>query len=112
MRRPLRPWRWPSRTWQAGSLTNDRLLQDDADATWGIHAVRADTSPYTGRGARVAILDTGIDAGHERFAVELIRRNFSGEAAEDVNGHGTHCAGNRVRSAAKRQAAHRRSARR
>ncbi|MEZ5479030.1 MAG: hypothetical protein R3E95_16580 [Thiolinea sp.] len=29
---------------QAGSLTNDRLLQDDADATWGIHAVRADTS--------------------------------------------------------------------
>ena len=47
---------------------------------WGIHAVGADTSSLSGDGVTVAVLDTGIDASHP-------------ESDEDLDGHGTHCAG-------------------
>src|SRR5690242_19172180 len=48
---------------------------------WGIRAVGADTSPFSGDGVTVAVLDTGIDASHPAFSgVELIRRNFTGES--------------------------------
>jgi subtilisin family serine protease len=61
---------------------------------WGIKAVGADTSPYSGEGVIVAVLDTGIDATHPAFAgVELVRKNFTGESDDDQRGHGTHCAG-------------------
>src|SRR5690606_41731371 len=36
-------------------------------ATWGIEAVGALASPYSGRGIRIAILDTGVDAEHADF---------------------------------------------
>src|SRR4030095_9575249 len=62
-------------------------------AAWGIHAVGADTSSLSGGGVRVAVLDTGIHASHPAFdGVELVRRNFTGESDEDLDGHGTHCA--------------------
>jgi subtilisin family serine protease len=65
-----------------------------SDGTWGIGAVGADRSPFTGDGVTVAVLDTGIDAAHPAFAgVELIARDFSGSGDGDRNGHGTHCAG-------------------
>jgi subtilisin family serine protease len=65
-----------------------------AGPTWGVRAVGADTSPWTGDGAVVAVLDTGIDPAHPAFAgVELVRRNFTGEGDDDAHGHGTHCAG-------------------
>ena len=62
---------------------------------WGVHAVGADTSPFTGDGIVVAVLDTGIDQAHPAFAgVALERRNFTNDPEdEDVHGHGTHCAG-------------------
>ena len=61
---------------------------------WGVHAVGADISPLTGEGIVVAVLDTGIDAGHPAFAgVQLVQKDFSGEGNGDQNGHGTHCAG-------------------
>ena len=51
-------------------------------------------SPYVGHGIAVAVLDTGIDAGHEAFRnVELIQKDFTGEGDGDQNGHGTHVAG-------------------
>jgi subtilisin family serine protease len=63
-------------------------------ATWGVKAVGADTSPFSGDGIVVAVLDTGIDASHPAFAgVDIIQRDFTGEGNGDQDGHGTHCAG-------------------
>ena len=65
-----------------------------AAATWGVEAIGAHTSPFTGNNIVVAVLDTGIDPNHPAFAgVELIRKNFTGESDNDTHGHGTHCAG-------------------
>jgi subtilisin family serine protease len=61
---------------------------------WGVKAVRADASEFTGKDVVVAVLDTGIDATHAAFAgMELIEKDFSGSGNGDVQGHGTHCAG-------------------
>ena len=62
---------------------------------WGVAAVGADTSPFSGDGIVAAVLDTGIDADHPAFkGVNLIRRNFTDDPADgDATGHGTHCAG-------------------
>lgn len=61
---------------------------------WGIKAVGADTSPFTGDGIVVAVLDTGIDAAHPAFSgVSIIQKDFTGEGNGDAHGHGTHCAG-------------------
>lgn len=74
-------------------------VADDAAAaaatpTWGLGAVGAVDSPFTGANVTVAVLDTGIDAAHPAFAgVTLVQRDFSGDGDGDVNGHGTHCAG-------------------
>jgi len=59
-----------------------------------VRAVKADTSPFTGNGIVVAVLDTGIDPHHTAFAgVELVRKNFTNAGDDDDHGHGTHCAG-------------------
>ena len=71
------------------------LFQDTAQATWGIQATEADSSPMSGRGIAVAVLDTGFDLGHPDF----MGRNVTsmsfvpGEQAQDGHGHGTHCIG-------------------
>lgn len=67
------------------------------EVAWGIRAVGASTSPFSGKGVTVAVLDTGIDKGHPAFSgVEIIGRNFTAGPPDDVsdtNSHGTHCAG-------------------
>ncbi len=68
---------------------------DPDNATWGLAATGALSSPYSGHGIRVAVLDTGIDPGHEAFAdpdLELIQQDFTGEGNGDRDGHGTHVA--------------------
>ncbi|MDC7786842.1 S8 family serine peptidase [Rhodoplanes sp. TEM] len=61
---------------------------------WGIAAVKADTSPMTGDGVVVAVLDTGIDKAHPAFAgVTIVENDFSGSGNGDRQGHGSHCAG-------------------
>ncbi len=62
--------------------------------SWGIAAVGADRSKYTGADVTVALLDTGVEAAHPTFRnVDLVERDFTGLGNGDDEGHGTHCAG-------------------
>jgi subtilisin family serine protease len=73
---------------------DEPTADEDGDASWGITAVGADKSEFTGDGVVVAVLDTGIDSAHPAFAgVEVVQKDFSGSGDGDVQGHGTHCAG-------------------
>jgi subtilisin family serine protease len=69
---------------------------DTAELTWGLQATAVAASARTGRGARVAVLDTGLDLGHPDFAGRAIQaRSFLAgvETVQDGHGHGTHCVG-------------------
>ena len=78
----------------APTAVNEAIQPAAADATWGVKAVRATDSPFTGNGITVAVLDTGIDPNHVAFqGVTLVRQNFTTEGDDDEHGHGTHCAG-------------------
>ena len=50
---------------------------------------------FTGKGIRIAVLDTGFDSGHPDFVGRQVTRAsfISGETADDGHGHGTHCIG-------------------
>jgi subtilisin family serine protease len=69
------------------------------DIPWGITAVHAPQAWNTtrGQGARVMVLDTGIDQGHPALTnqIEAVQ-NFTGGDANDVTddvGHGSHVSG-------------------
>lgn len=67
---------------------------NSGEDNWGVSAVAADASPYSGSGVTVAVLDTGIDKNHPSFSeVDVLPKDFSGSGNDDRNGHGTHCAG-------------------
>lgn len=69
-------------------------MTPSAGTTWGVEAVGALESPVTGAGITVAVLDTGIEAGHPAFAgLEIVEKDFTGSGDGDTHGHGTHCAG-------------------
>ncbi|WP_242929098.1 S8 family peptidase [Pontibacter vulgaris] len=63
--------------------------------TWGISAIRANSSPFTGRDVKIAVLDTGFDLDHPDFKDrEIISESFvPNESVNDKHGHGTHCIG-------------------
>lgn len=70
-----------------------RDLSASSDS-WGISAVEAERSGYSGEEVVVAVLDTGIDVGHPAFHGQKIdQENFTASPLDDVVGHGTHCAG-------------------
>jgi subtilisin family serine protease len=74
--------------------TADAGMPTDAGSAWGVDAVGAIDCGFSGAGIKVAVLDTGIDAGHEAFRdLQLTERDFTGEGDGDPVGHGTHCAG-------------------
>src|SRR3954470_22312797 len=68
---------------------------DTAQATWGMQAVQAPSSPRSGKGVRVAVLDTGFDTTHPDFAGRNVTTQsfVAGEPPQDGHGHGTHCIG-------------------
>jgi hypothetical protein len=68
---------------------------DTANLTWGLQATLASRSRCTGRGIRVAVLDTGFDLAHPDFAGRSpITNSFvPGQTVQDGHGHGTHCIG-------------------
>ena len=67
----------------------------ERDATWGLQATGAAFSNFSGKGVKVAVLDTGFDLKHPDFpsrsvtAVSFVK----GYKAQDGHGHGTHCIG-------------------
>jgi subtilisin family serine protease len=83
----------PTATNGAGTVTPAAV--DESRATWGLQAVGATNSTFTGQGVNVAVLDTGFDLGHPDFAGRnpLTRSFVPGEQVQDGNGHGTHCIG-------------------
>lgn len=77
------------------ALVEATTAWDEANATWGLQATQVIGSSFTGKGIRVAVLDTGIDSDHPDFAGrKIVAQSFvRGEAPQDGHGHGTHCIG-------------------
>lgn len=63
--------------------------------TWGLVACKVPTSPRSGFGIKVAVLDTGMFLTHPDFIGRpVVSQSFiSGQLVMDGNGHGTHCIG-------------------
>ncbi len=80
-----------------GAAEAARFLENDPRVSeqWALEAIHAheahamlvDAAPR--KAARIAIVDTGIDGGHEDLEAVL---SAAGDST-DENGHGTHCAG-------------------
>lgn len=70
-------------------------FRDTDEYTWGLQAVRAISSSYSGKGVKVAVLDTGFDLEHPDFAGRSVTAQsfIEGEDPQDGHGHGTHCIG-------------------
>ncbi|HKS63668.1 MAG TPA: S8 family serine peptidase [Xanthobacteraceae bacterium] len=70
-------------------------LVSETEFTWGLQATKVPASRFTGKGIRVAVLDTGFDLGHPDFAGRRVTSQsfVQGQAVQDGNGHGTHCIG-------------------
>ncbi len=71
-------------------------FQDTATLTWGLQATAVATSPRSGDGIKVAVLDTGMDQSHPDFAGRtIVAQSFIPGVASphDGHGHGTHCIG-------------------
>ena len=73
----------------------EAVWSDTARFTWGLQATRTHVSRYSGRGVRIAVLDTGFDLKHPDFqGRSIIGQSFiSGQAVQDLQSHGTHCVG-------------------
>lgn len=89
-------------------ISEDRLIRGDLDVS--AKAIFADTwwnSGLSGSPFNIAILDSGMDAGHPAFAGKLITnglfnatastdsclRDYDLSSTDDFNGHGTHVGG-------------------
>lgn len=73
----------------------------ETDFTWGLRAIGAESTSFTGDGIEVAVLDTGVATGHPELAGRVVATQsfVPGESAEDGHSHGTHCIGTACGSA-------------
>jgi subtilisin len=67
----------------------------ETEFTWGLQITKVSASRHTGRGIRLAVLDTGLDLAHPDFTGRRIAAQsfIRGQQVQDRNGHGTHCIG-------------------
>jgi subtilisin len=85
----------------AGGITDEAAAEafasalNETEVTWGLQVTKAATSRYSGKGIRVAVLDTGLDLGHPDFAGRAItpRSFIPNQSVQDGHSHGTHCIG-------------------
>ncbi|MDZ8239289.1 MAG: S8 family serine peptidase [Nostoc sp. ChiQUE01a] len=68
---------------------------DETTATWGLQITKVVNSKYSGRGIKVAVLDTGFDFTHPDFTLRrIVSKSFiANQEVQDKQGHGTHCIG-------------------
>ena len=83
----------PDRTFSLVDVAGTGFFRIDAE-----QSVADPQGPYRGAGARVALIDSGIDTDHPDLAPNLDLSNSyncirPGAVPEDDNGHGTHVAG-------------------
>lgn len=82
-----------------GASTAERAFTEAVDElqfSWGLQVTNVSSSRFSGRGTKVAVLDTGLDLTHPDFTGRIItsRSFISGvPTAQDGHGHGTHCIG-------------------
>jgi subtilisin family serine protease len=76
-------------------LPDDEPSALSLSSTWGIMAIKADRSQYSGNGVGLAVLDTGFDLNHPDFTSRVVHSNsfVPGQSVQDTHGHGTHCIG-------------------
>lgn len=79
---------------------DEQLQAASQNATYGLEKTRVVVGwpyrmPYTGKGIKVAVLDTGMDLNHPDFAGRtMYSQSFvPGQAVQDMHSHGTHCIG-------------------
>jgi subtilisin family serine protease len=79
----------------SSELAQAQPLADESSVSWGLQATKVVNTCASGRGIKVAVLDTGFDLQHPDFlGRKITAKSFiEGEAAQDGHGHGTHCVG-------------------
>jgi len=83
-----------------GKYTDKKIKQarrftDSEKASWGIKTILAEESSLSGKGVKIAVLDTGIFKEHIDLKGRKIKTKkfVESSTAGDADGHGTHCAG-------------------
>jgi subtilisin len=84
----------------AGVTPVIRALSAGSNLDWNLQSIGVGPATLTGRGVKVAVLDTGVDLAHPDLTSHFgepaaCTANFiqAGQPVDDAAGHGTHCAG-------------------